>query len=325
MSQAREREETPTPGWKRGAGWGWIWGPDDEVGALNCMTPASILRAFSGIREGRVFDLGVLLDRGSFLSPVHPHTEVIAFRTLEGTKRQQDLPFMDPRTNTQALAFMSSLVMLSDHAGTQIDALAHVTAGEDNHWYNGFHAEQSGGDFGPRKAAGHTTPPIILKGHLLDIAGLTGVPHLPDGTPIGRDLLTKAVDRAGVVIEPGDAVFVRTGSLSLWGEGGHDQELLRGPDSSGLTLEGARFLVEELGAALVASDTSMVEVFPAVDGRSWHPVHEYLLIEQGVHMGELHNLEELASAGVTTFCYIALVPKLRGITGGFAMRPIAVV
>ena len=33
----------------------------------------------------------------------------------------------------------------------------------------------------------------------------------------------------------------------------------------------------------------------------------------------------LAAVGVTSFCYIALVPKLRGITGGFAMRPIALV
>jgi kynurenine formamidase len=142
---------------------------------------------------------------------------------------------------------------------------------------------------------------------------------------VGVELIEAALARQDTLIQPGHAVFIRTGSLARWGEAGHDHDALRGGDASGLTLAGARFLVEQLGAVLVGSDTSMVEVFPAVDGQSWHPVHQYLLIEQGVHMGELHNFEELAQAGVTTFCYIALLPKLRGITGGFAMRPIAVV
>jgi hypothetical protein len=42
-------------------------------------------------------------------------------------------------------------------------------------------------------------------------------------------------------------------------------------------------------------------------------------------MGELHFLEELAAAGVHRFCYIALTPKIRGTTGGFALRPVAIV
>ena len=69
-------------------------------------------------------------------------------------------------------------------------------------------------------------------------------------------------------------------------------------DSSGLTLGGA-LLVEELGAAWLLNlhGRSLL----AVDGRSWHPV-EYLLIEQGAHMGELHN-RKLASAGVTTLLH----------------------
>ena len=69
----------------------------------------------------------------------------------------------------------------------------------------------------------------------------------------------------------------------------------------------------------------MLEVFPAVDGDSWHPVHEYLLVEHGVHIAELHYLEQLAADRKYEFCYVALLPKLRGITGGFAMRPIAMV
>jgi len=310
-------------GWRRGRGWGWCWGNDDEIGALNSIDAQSVTRAMELVKQGRVYDLGVTVDRSSFRSPVHPATEVLSFRTPEGTKRQADIPMLDPTSNTKQLAFMSGLVLSSDHLGSHIDGLAHVTTGTDNHWYNGFNSEKHGGDFGPRRASADTTPPVVARGVLVDVAGFRGVPMLPDATPIGPDDLAQTLAHQGTELRVGDVVLVRTGSLSLWGEAGHDVEALRSADRSGLTLAAARWLVEEHGALVVGSDTSMLEVFPAVDGDTWHPVHEYLLIEQGVHIAELHNLENLAADGINEFCYVALVPKLRGTTGGFAMRPVA--
>src|SRR5262245_35270338 len=35
-------KEPAIKGWKKGTGWGWIWGKDDEVGSLNAMTPETI-------------------------------------------------------------------------------------------------------------------------------------------------------------------------------------------------------------------------------------------------------------------------------------------
>ena len=232
---------------------------------------------------------------------------------------------LDPATNTKGLAFISGFVTCSDHLGTHIDGLGHLTTGSDDHWYNGYTWSQDGGDFGPRKASADTTPPIIARGVLLDIATLHEVEVLPSGTAIGPEDLEAAAERQQVDLRVGDVVMVRTGSLSLWGETGADHDRLRGPDSSGLKLAAARWLIEEHGSILLGSDTSMLEVFPSVDGDSWHPVHEYLLVEQGVHIAELHYLEQLAADRVSEFCYVALLPKLRGITGGFAMRPIALV
>ena len=312
-------------GWRRGVGWGWSWGENDEVGALNGMSPSSVLAALALVTEGRTYDLGLPVDRTSFRSPVHPATEVVSFRTPGRAKQQQDIPMLDASTNTKGLAFISGLVTCSDHLGTHIDGLGHLTTGADDHWYNGFNWSQDGGDFGPRRASADTTPPIIARGVLLDIAALHGVPVLPPRTAIGPDDLAAAAARQQVELRVGDVVLIRTGSLSLWGESGADHEKLRGPDSSGLNLAAARWLIEEHGAILVGGDTSMLEVFPAVDGDSWHPVHEYLLVEQGVHIGELHFLEQLAAGRTSEFCYVALLPKLRGITGGFAMRPIAMV
>ena len=52
-------------------------------------------------------------------------------------------------------------------------------------------------------------------------------------------------------------------------------------------------------------------------------MHRYLLTQQGVHIGEFHNLEELAQSRVYEFCYICMTNKIRGTTAGFTLRPIA--
>ena len=71
-----------------GKGWGWVWGPDDEVGTLNAISTQSVLAATRLIREGRVYDLGVTYDRTSFKWPGHSPGEIITFRSPEGVKRQ---------------------------------------------------------------------------------------------------------------------------------------------------------------------------------------------------------------------------------------------
>ena len=52
-------------------------------------------------------------------------------------------------------------------------------------------------------------------------------------------------------------------------------------------------------------------------------MHKYLLVDQGVHIGELHNLERLSADKVYEFCYVASTNKIKGTTAGFALRPMA--
>lgn len=54
------------------------------------------------------------------------------------------------------------------------------------------------------------------------------------------------------------------------------------------------------------------------------PVHRYLLIQQGVHVGEFHYLEDLAKERIYEFLYICTTNKIKGTTAGFALRPIAI-
>ena len=316
--------EQTVKGWKKGRGWGWVWGKNDEVGSLNAMTPRSVLEAIALIKQGKVYDLGINYDRTSYKWPGHSPGEIISFRTPEGVKRQQDLAFTASRANPAQLAWHSCALFINDNVATQIDSLGHITTGADDHWYNGFKETDWGGNFGIRKADASTIPPIVVQAVLVDVAGQKGVEALEGGTAITPEDLQAALERQGVDIRPGDAVLVRTGTLRYWGDAGSDHRKLKAHDTAGINLAAARWLVEEKGAILVGSDTSGLEVAPAPAGStSFIPVHEYLLVEQGVHVAEFHYLEELAAERVYRFCYVAATNKIKGSTAGFTMRPIA--
>src|SRR5262245_7131784 len=90
-------EGPPVKGWKKGKGWGWIWGKDDEVGSLNAMTADTIKSALALVKEGKVYDLGVPYDRNSFKWPGHSPGEILLFRGPEGLRRQGDFPAVRDR------------------------------------------------------------------------------------------------------------------------------------------------------------------------------------------------------------------------------------
>ncbi len=81
---------------------------------------------------------------------------------------------------------------------------------------------------------------------------------------------------------------------------------------------------------MVGSDTSGLEYVPpskpedsqAVGG-SFIPVHVYLLVEQGVHILEFNNLEQLAADQVYEFAYFLTTNAIRGTVAGTALRPVA--
>jgi len=312
-------------GWKKGRGFGWVWGDDDEVGALNAiLEPERILKALQGVKKGRVYDLGVPVDRHSFKWGGHSPTSIVSFRTPGGVKRQGDVGgFGDEHPRKRA--FHSCALYISDNLGTQIDGLGHITVGEDDHWYNGFTEEEWGGDFGIRRTDADGIPPIVGRGVLIDVAAWKDADALPSNFPIGASELKGALEKQKTAIEPGDVVLIRTGTLGYWGENGSDHEKIAEHGSAGLTLDGARWLVEQKGAVFIGADTGGLEVgTDPKDSVSRPSVHEYLLVEQGIHIGEFHNLEGLSANEVYEFVYVAMTNRLRGAVAGTAMRPIAI-
>ena len=119
--------------------------------------------------------------------------------------------------------------------------------------------------------------------------------------------------------------MIRTGTCKYWGANGSDHKKIGNHDSAGIDLAAARWLVEQKGAILIGSDTSGLEWGPGPmeKAEGFIPVHRYLLIQQGVHIGELHNLEELARDRVYEFAFFFAPLKLKGASGSPA-NPLAI-
>ena len=276
-------------------------------------------------KSGETFDLGLTYSRRSYKWPGHSPGEIISFRSPDGIRRMKDADAPLDSKNADQVFWHSEALFISDNVATQIDGLAHITAGDDDHWYNGFKEADHGGDWGPRKCDAPTIPPIIARGVLIDVAAYKKVDALPGHTVVTKQDLIDTLAWENVTIQPGDVVLVRTGTGQFWGEDGADHAKIADHDSAGPDLIATRWLIEDQGAIMVASDTSGYEVNPPpAPTRSTIPVHKYLLVDQGVHIGEFHYLEGVSKSRAYTFCYMATVNKIKGTVAGFALRPVAI-
>ncbi len=315
--------------WTRENRWN-RWGEGDETGALNSLTPDMVLRAIGLVKEGRVYDLETERFKGMPVWPGHAAFDLVAYATPSGRRNMAAGPIppahawtkpgalFDPAKNAPNMGSNTELLIAPLHAGTHIDALCHITVGEDDHWYGGYTAGEHGTNFGPLKCDMARVPPVVTRGVLLDIAGFLGLPHLAPNHIITPGECEACAAWAGVALRPGDAVLLRTGER--WPEGDAC------PDA-GLGLPAARYLVEGCGAILVGDDMACLDGFhgggvSSVPGNP-QPVHHYLLVQQGVHIIELLQLDALARDKVYEFCFICAPAKVRGATGMY-VRPVAI-
>src|SRR5262249_43955085 len=153
---------------------------------------------------------------------------------------------------------------------THIDALCHF--GLNSKIWNGFSETEYLGDRGWTVAGAEKLPPIIARGVLIDVAAAKGLPQLPDNYRISRKDLREALDWEGVKLEKGDVALVRTGRMR-----DYDNAKVYMANSPGLSLDGAKFLVEDGGAMVVGADNLSLEIFPSEVSDNYLPLHTYLL------------------------------------------------
>jgi kynurenine formamidase len=214
----------------------------------------------------------------------------------------------------------NELFTMGGHTGTHMDALCHVSL--DGRLHGGADAAEAarGGRF--NRLGMETVAPVVCRGVLLDVAGVLGGGSLQAGRPVTEADLEECGRRQGVEVREGDAVLVRSGwPAGRWSDPvaflGHDSGV-PGPD-----LSAARWLSSR-GVRVTGADTIAYEWLAPGAGHSRLPVHVHLLVESGIHIIEVMDLEGLAEAGVHEFRFVCAPLKLVGATGS-PVRPLAMV
>lgn len=290
------------------------WGPDDELGALNHLSPAKSAAILARVDGARSYDLSIdyFVGMPSFQAAGDPGYQIFMSHTPAGTVVDNLNGVGD--AGNRHVCYSGDVVFMYTHTGTHIDSLNHF--GVEGEIYNNFKADEHLGSRGWVKGGAEVIPPIITRGVLLDIAKSNGVDCLPDSYAITVEDCQKALADTGLTLEPGDVAFVRTGRMRYWPEG---SKVLGNPP--GLGLEAANWLTGQ-GISAIAADQECVEVGPSQHEDNWLPGHCHFLAEAGVPMIELANLEELSRDDVNEFCLIAAPIRLRGASGA-PLRPIA--
>ncbi|MEX2147986.1 MAG: cyclase family protein [Candidatus Rokuibacteriota bacterium] len=168
--------------------WG-RWGHDDQLGTVNLITPARRAAAQALVRTGRTVSLA--RDMG-------PQPALMYHATFPSNRERADVVL--DRFD----------LVYHGYSITHIDALCHVAW--DGELYNGRPFMQS------VTAAGATWCPIdplfdgiTSRGVLLDVAAGRKEGYVTVGNPVTPRELDEVARRAGVRIEPGDVVVVRSG------------------------------------------------------------------------------------------------------------------
>jgi hypothetical protein len=349
MENPRWRQRPP------GSNWG-DFGPDDQLGRLNLLTPEKVKQGIAEVREGLNFCLSLPLDYpGGNVLNVRRHPPVLQPTYRDG-KPFLNFPLsrFDER-HTDVICDDAALLHLQ--YSTQWDGLAHVGQMFDADgdgvpemvYYNGFRAGEhilgpvDYGTAGGEATRAGPTGALALGVENMAVQCIQGravmidlFAHGGDARRwIGYDALMRILEADAVAVEEGDLVCLRTG---------FDRLILamgRRPDGERLAnscavLDGRdeRLLqwVTDSGLVALISDNYAVEGLPAQECEGSHcaalPLHAHCLFRLGVNLGELWHLSDLAdwlrARGRSRFLLTAPPLRLPGAVGSPA-TPVATV
>jgi kynurenine formamidase len=251
---------------------------------------------FPDLSQCNAYDLGQPYFPGMPHFPSHPPF-------LYGlTKQHGDILYENGNTSA------ADAIALGTHVGTHIDALSHFSC---NGVFYGDRRIEHSYEHGMTDLGVDTIAPIIRRGVLLDVAGLIKQPALPPDF----EILPRHLEEASRgEIRAGDVVLIRTGWAQFFSDA---KRYVNGAAGPGPGLEAAQWLsARKIFAA--GSDTVAFEKVP----NPAMAVHVHLLVQSGIHIIEVLNLEELARDQVDEFLFVAAPMNIRGATGA-PLRPLA--
>jgi kynurenine formamidase len=326
MTTAVTPKTTASTRWKHrppGSNWG-DFGPNDQIGRLNLLTPQRVREGVAEVHEGLTFCLSLPLDYpgGNLLNP-RRHPPVLRPTVRNGKVNYNYRLADDNPLFTDLLS--DDAVILHTQYSTQWDALCHVgqlfdadgDGTPEPRYYNGFrpgYDVEGPIDVSDAGAVG-TVPAkntayaralgienmaaacVQGRGVMIDLHAHFGDAH----TYVGYDKLMRVMEADKVTVEPGDMVCLHTGFGQMI------MDMKRQPDSHRLensctVLDGRdeRLLqwVTESQLSVLVADNYAVEGMPAAEGVgncAMVPLHELCLFKLGVHLGELWYLTPLAN------------------------------
>ena len=245
--------------------WG-RWGPDDQLGSVNLVTPAKRKQAVALVKTGDTVSLAhtLLTEKADDNNNPFEHT------MLRGNNMDR-----------YAISYHG-------YAHSHIDALCHILYKEQT--YNGYARADVNTDKGCAKlGVQNLKAGIVTRGVLIDIPRLRNVPYLEPGTAIYVEDLEAWEKKAGVKIAPGDAVLLRTGrwarrdKLGPWNVG---------QSAAGLHASVAPW-IKSRGVSLLGSDAAE-DVTPSMVEGVALPIHTLMITALGVNLLDNQDLEALA-------------------------------
>jgi kynurenine formamidase len=280
------------------------WGADDQRGTLNLIDEAAIKRGAAAVRQGIGFSLALPFDAEG------PQTGAIPGR--DNPSHEMVLVNVAFTGDPEGFTTSDDRMAMGTQASTHWDALSHV--GYGGRLYNDT-PDTVVTELGASRLGIDAFGPVASRGLLLDVARLHGVDHFDDGYPITGDDLDACASAAGLTVESGDLVLVRTGHMHFLRVGERDRYRTTSP---GLSTKSIEWFADH-DIAGVATDTFVLECFPCEDPKVLLPVHMIQLRDMGLAQGQLWALDDLAAHcaadGQHDFLLTATPIPLTGATG----------
>ena len=321
-------DQSPTPDellgyFEKLNNWG-RWGSDDELGAINLITPEKVRSAAQLVRTGERISCARPLAEAPGI-PGLPGYVKLMISSGESWVAGTGKPEL--WGDSQSSGDWFGMPVHGYH--THLDAPSHVF--RDGKMYNGASAglvtTQQGAT---RGAVDLVHDGIVSRGVLFDFPRLMGKSYLERGEAIHRADLEAAEREMGVTVSAGDIVLLRTGKWARPGGSAWDDGITVTPEGvslgakPGLHADTLPWIRERDLSALICDDISDLSPsgYDIVT-----PVHEFCLVALGVWLVDTADFERLAERCEEEKrweCLMMLSPlRLHNATGS-PINPIAV-
>lgn len=289
-AQAQAQAPAAQPDWCKSK-----WGPNDQIGAANLLTPELALAAAKLVKTGKTYRLGV--ETNSKTPAFGPRSWALVINQ----PGQVGGGGLGPtKTNYNDDIYMGYV-----GTGTQIDGLGHI--GVDNVYYNCNKNSEFVQANGLTKLGIENLPAMATRGVVLDMASYFGKNPLPEGTVFNRKEIDEQAQRQGVEIRKGDVVLFYTGWLTLVGK--DDKRYISG--EPGLGKGGAEYLASKEVVA-VGADTWGLDAIPFEPGVGVFEVHQILLARNGIYILENVDTTELVKDKAWEFLFVLGASRITG-------------